>query len=441
MRALGLRMIVGLVAALVVSGCGFHGVYDLPLPGNKVSKGNGFEVSAEFSDVLNVAPRSSVMVGDVPVGQVESVTRVGWHARVKMLVRNDVKLPDNATAEIRQTSLLGEKYIALAPPSGGAAKSIGRLGAGDVIPMASTGRNPEVEEVLGALSFLLTGGGIGQIQSITHELNAMMDGRTDQIRDVLPQLNTLVGTLNTQKGDIIDAMDSINGLSKTLVAEKGTIGNALDAAGPAIDVLRDQHTQLVKMLSELSKLGVVGTRVVNETKDDLIAELRHLEPLLRKLSDTGDSLVPGLVAAASYPFPIDAADAIKGDFANVIFKMQIKLTPVSEGGLLPTTLQDVVRLCRGLPTAPICAPAGDAVDQLCALLGSLPLCDDTSSAEVSDALKRAEQGLDSSTPPSSSSSSGGSDSAGGQSGDTGGDGGSGGLLVQLIGGLLGGGTP
>lgn len=442
MRRLGghgivLRMIVGATALLLVSGCGFHGIYDLPLPGNKVSKGNGFEVSADFSDVLNVAPRSSVMVADVPVGQVESVSRVGWHARVKMLIRNDVKLPDNAVAEIRQTSLLGEKYIALSAPSGGAAKSVGRLGPHDVIPMASTGRNPEVEEVLGALSFLLTGGGIGQIQTITHELNAMMDGRTGKIRDVLGQVNTLVGTLNSQRGDIVTAMDSINGLSKTLVAEKGTIGDALDAAGPAINVLRAEHTKLVTMLSELDKLGSVGTRVVNETKDDLIAELRHLEPVLRKLSDTGDSLVPGLVAAASYPFPIDAADAIHGDFANVIFKLQIKLIPVSQGGLIPSTLQDVVTLCRGLPTAPICSPAGDAVKQLCALLGSLPLCADTSSAEVAGALKRAEQGLDPSTTSSSPTSPEASKPPAGQgaSGD-----GSGGLLVQLIGGLLGGGS-
>lgn len=431
MRSLVLRMVVGLTAALLVSGCGFHGIYDIPLPGNKVSKGNAFEVSADFSDVLNVAPRSSVMVGDVPVGQVESVSRVGWHARIKMLVRDDVVLPDNALAEIRQTSLLGEKYIELSAPKGDAAKSTGRLGPGDVIPMASTGRNPEVEEVLGALSFLLTGGGIGQLQTITQELNAMMDGRTGKIRDLLPQLNTLVGTLNSQRGDIVQAMESINGLSKTLIAEKGTIGDALDAAGPAINVLRDEHTKLVHMLSELDKLGVVGTRVVNETKDDLIAELRHLEPLLRRLSDTGDALVPGLVAAASYPFPMDAAEAIHGDYANVVFKMQIKLTPISEGGLLPTTLQDVVTLCRATPLAPICSPVGDGVAQLCSVLGTLPLCTDTSAAAVSSALANVGKG----SAPSTSSGSPNSSGSPGTSG-----GGSDNALVDLIGGLLGGGS-
>lgn len=428
------RTMVAVALALVMSGCSFDSIYDLPLPGNKVSEDNSFEVSADFTDALNVVPRSSVMVADVPVGQVETVTRVGWRARVTMRIRNDIELPDNAEAQIRQTSLLGEKYVALSPPtpdreSDQAPASTGRLGPGDVIPMANTGRNPEVEEVLGALSVLLSGGGIGQLQTITRELNLMMEGRTDEIKSVLTRLNTLVGTLDTQRGDIVDALESINGLSETLIAEKETIADALDAAGPAIDVLRDQHDELVQMLVELDKLGVVGTRVVNRTKDDLVAELRHLEPLLRELSDTGDALVPGTVAALSYPFPVDAKRTIRGDFANVVFKMQIKLTPVSDGGLIPTTPDELITLCKGTPLAPICAPAGDAIDQLCTLLATLPLC--TESA----ALAAPPEGSASPTTPTLPllpdllNPDPAPDAGGGGSGGTG--------LDQLFGGLLG----
>ena len=445
MTSLRSRILILVMMALVASGCSFNGIYSLPLPGNKVSKGDGFLISADFADALNVVPRSAVMVADVPIGQVETVSRVGWHARVTMRVRNDVKLPDNAEAQIRQTSLLGEKYVELSAPksdSGQASVSTGRLGPGDVIPMDRTGRNPEVEEVLGALSFLLSGGGIGQLQTITQELNAMMEGRTDKMRDVLERVNTLVRTLDSQKGDIVQAMDSINGLSKTLVAERGTIGAALDAAGPAIKVLRNQHDELVKMLSELDKLGVVGTRVINKIKDDLVAELRHLEPALKALADTDNepsrapedqcpgcgALVPGLVAAAGYPFPMDAGDTIHGDFANVVFKMQFKLTPVSEGGLLPTTLDDLVTLCRSIPTAPICTPAGDAITQLCTLLPSLPLCTNQLAAAAAVGQNGSAQPKKSPIPnllqPTPNSGGGSQDP-----------------IKKLFGGLLGGGSP
>jgi phospholipid/cholesterol/gamma-HCH transport system substrate-binding protein len=117
--------------------------------------------------------------------------------------------------------------------------------------------------------------------------------------------------------------------------------------------------------------------------------------------------------------------------------MQIKLTPVSEGGLLPTTLDDVVTLCRATPAAPICSPAGDAVDQLCSVLSTLPLCTDANVSEVAGALARAEQGGDSTTSPSSQDPAG---DAGSTPDPSAGGGGSDNGLVELIGGLLGGGS-
>ena len=71
-------------------------------------------------------------------------------------------------------SLLGEKYVSLEEPT--EQEPTGRLEEGDDIPLSVTGRNPEVEEVLGALSFLLSGGGVAQLGTITREANLVMSG-------------------------------------------------------------------------------------------------------------------------------------------------------------------------------------------------------------------------------------------------------------------------
>src|SRR6195952_1018499 len=202
------RLLAGIIAvlatALLASGCQFDGAYDLPLPGNKVSKDDGYIVTADFADALNVVPRTAVMVDDVVVGQVTEVRRSGWHARVRFLVRKDIKLPENVQVDVRQTSLLGEKYIALVKPEAGTASGK-RLSAGDFIPLSRTGRNPEVEEVLGALSMVLSGGGIGQLKTISVELNNMLNGRQDQARHLLGNLNRLIAGLDEQRGDLITA--------------------------------------------------------------------------------------------------------------------------------------------------------------------------------------------------------------------------------------------
>jgi phospholipid/cholesterol/gamma-HCH transport system substrate-binding protein len=374
------RRLLGLVGLLVLAfvgtSCRFDGAYDLPLPGGKaVKSGDAITITAEFTDALNVVPRTAVMVDDVPVGQVSQIDRVGWHAKITMQVRKDLDLPANAVAEIRQTSLLGEKYVALLPPSG--TSPTGRLADGDDIPLSATSRNPEVEEVLGALSFVLSGGGIGQLRTISSELNKMMTGRTEDLRDLLGRINTLVATLDDQKGDIIRAMEGIDKLSATLNRERQTIGEAIDAIGPAVKVLDDQHEALVTMLRELDKLGQVGTRVIRGSRANLVATLRHLEPSLRELADAGDSLPRGVGLMASFPFPKEAADLAKGDYANALFYMKFDLNklfgPGGTGG--GPNFPSPVELCLATPGAPVCKTLSDALlDQLCSYMPTNPLC-------------------------------------------------------------------
>ncbi|WP_206063077.1 MCE family protein [Nocardioides sp. HDW12B] len=312
-RRTATAVVVSLLGALSLSGCE---AYDLPLPGSPVDDDNSFTVTAEFRDVLNLVPRSPVKVNDVTVGEVVELGREGWHATATLRIQDDVELPADVYADIRQTSLLGEKYVELVPAERGDGGGGGRLGDGDVLPLEQTGRNPELEEVLGALSLLLNGGGVGQLEIITRELNAVFDGRQDRVRSVLRELDTLVGGLDEQKEDIISALESLNGLASTLNREKRTVVTALDELGPAVTVLADQHDQLIAMLRALDRLGVVGTRVVGATKEDLLKSLRHLEPIVREIADVDDQIPEALGLLISFPFPIESNDIVYGDYAN-----------------------------------------------------------------------------------------------------------------------------
>lgn len=366
------RWLAGALAgALLLSGCDFDGAYDLPLPGSPVDADEAFEVTAEFHDVLNVVPRSPVMVDDVVVGEVTEVERVGWHARVTLRIQEDVVLPDNAIADIRQVSLLGEKYVAVEAPTD--AESEGRLEDGDEIPLSVTGRNPEVEEVLGALSMLLSGGGVAQLGTITREANLVMSGREDRLKGMLSSLEGVIGTLDEQKADIINAMESLNNLASTLNAEKDTIGEALDATGPAIEVLSAQHDELISMLSSLDRLGRVGTRVINASKEDVLAMLDDLHPVLAKLEAVGDKLAPGINLLASFPFPKSANAIVQGDYADTIARVEIDLRNIYKGLGLPDiqlpdpgqVVDQVTRCLRsGSLTSPACVKVLDSVNLL-----------------------------------------------------------------------------
>jgi phospholipid/cholesterol/gamma-HCH transport system substrate-binding protein len=317
-----LRRVTALTAGccLVLTGCSgeFKGVYDLPLPGGADVGDHPYHVTVQFADVLDLVPQAAVKVGDVPVGRVQTIRlgADGWTAEAVVEVNGDVVLPADAVARLRQSSLLGEKFVELAAPDG-QAKDRARLADNAVIPVSRTNRNPEVEEVFGALSLLLNGGGIGQLQTINRELSKVMTGNETQIRSFLSGVNTLTTDLDAHRQDITAALEGVNRLATTLADRDNQVSGALTDLTPGLRTLTDQRTQLVAMLQSLDDLSGVATDVIHKSKDDLVADLRALAPVLQRLADAGASLPKALEILPSFPYTDAVIPAIKGDYLNV----------------------------------------------------------------------------------------------------------------------------
>lgn len=342
------RMRTGLTASalaglVAMSGCGFRGVDSIPLPGGPDLGSDPFTVKAEFENVLDLVPQSVVKLNDVSVGKVTKVeleghgsAGQGWHALVTMRVRRDINLADNAEAQVTQTSILGEKFVALTGPKTEA--PTGKLGNGDLIPQARTKRSTEIEEVLSALSMLLNGGGIEQVSTITKEVNAAMNGRTSTIKSVLHRVDTFVGTLDRNRGAIVRALDSIDRLTGKLSAERATIADTIDKAGPAIDVLNRNRADLTKMLVSLDKLSRTTTHVINASKADTLANLKSLDKVLRNLNKAGANLPKALETMLTYPFAPTFGNVLKGDYGNVRMTLDLDIKSLTHNLLGGTDL-------------------------------------------------------------------------------------------------------
>jgi phospholipid/cholesterol/gamma-HCH transport system substrate-binding protein len=336
-----LRSVAALITvSLATSGCSVlsGGLRGVDLPGGAALGDNPYTVSIEFPDVVDLVPQSLVKVADVAVGTVSGieVDPKSWNAIVTVQVNGDVKLPADATATVSTTSLLGEKFVQLAPPSRGAVPmlgpasdpSVGTLANGATIPVDRAGRGAEVEEVLGALSMLLNGGGVAQIKTISTELNQALVGNEPEVRSLLANLNELVSALDDRKGDITRALDGLNRLSATLNGRRGQIANALDNLSPGLKELENQRGELVDLLQSLDRLSGVATDVVTRSRDDTIADLRSLRPTLQKLAESGQDLPDSLQILGSFPFTDAAEQAVAGDYANLYLTVDLDLKSV-----------------------------------------------------------------------------------------------------------------
>ncbi|WP_431987028.1 MCE family protein [Streptomyces griseoflavus] len=318
--ALGLGFTLAL-GAVTVDLPRFTGMEDLPLPGGADLGDHPYTVTAEVQDVLSLVPHSAVKVNDVAVGRVTAVDlgRDDWTARVTMEINGEVRLPAGAAARIEQSSLLGEKYVQLVAPA--RETGAGRLEDGSVIPVSRTGRDTEVEEVFGALSLLLNGGGVNQLKTITRELNTALGGREPAVRSMLKRVNALVTDLDDHRGDITDALDAVNRLSTTLATRKEDVGTVLTDLSPGLKTLEKQRGSLLTMLRSLDTLSGVAVATVDASKDDMIADLKALAPVLKSLADAGADLPDSLEVLLTYPFTDEVLRGVKGDYLNVYLDM------------------------------------------------------------------------------------------------------------------------
>lgn len=112
----------------------------------------GYAISASFSNISGITAGSSVRVGGIKVGVVESLDLdpKSFQAIAKMRIQDTIKLPRDSSAAVQSAGLLGEKFLALEP--GGDEEN---LGNGDKI--AFTQPSVSLEEMIG--KFVFSGGG------------------------------------------------------------------------------------------------------------------------------------------------------------------------------------------------------------------------------------------------------------------------------------------
>jgi phospholipid/cholesterol/gamma-HCH transport system substrate-binding protein len=338
-----------LVVALAAAGCDFTGINSMSLPLTAGGDSDDLRVTVMMRNVTNLVPNSDVRYGEVIVGSVRKIEFDNWKAKLTIGLSADAKIPAAVRAKVAQKSLLGAEYLELSAPAGSKGSTGPLLVDGAVIDLDRTGRYPETEEVLAAAALLLNGGGLPQVQTIAHELNAAMTGRTGDIKSLVAELTRFTAALDEQRNEIVGAMDSLDRLSRGIVKERDGIARALGQLPKGIDALRAERHQLVNALQSLESLSGVSHRVLSRTEDGLVDNLDNLTPLTRQIADHADNLANS-VDGITYPFPIRAINnAFFGDYINFFARFHLDLRDFAQRHTDGTSLESLISVLFGIP--------------------------------------------------------------------------------------------
>jgi phospholipid/cholesterol/gamma-HCH transport system substrate-binding protein len=336
-RALALVMV-----ALVLSSCGsWKGIANVPLPGGPGTGPNKMTIYVQMPDTLALNVNSRVRVADVYVGRVREIALKNWIATLTLDLESNIKLPVNTLAKIGQTSLLGSQHVQLdAPPD----PSPQLLRNGDTIPLKQSSAFPTTERTLASIATILRGGGIQNLDTIQTEINNLLTGRADQIREFLNRLDTFTDELNQQRQDITRAIDSTNRLLAIVAQRNDTLDRVLTEFPPLIKHFADTRDLFADAVEALGRIGVAADNALAPSSANLHTNLQNLQRPLKQLGRASPYLVGALKLMLTAPFSIEnVPKVVRGDYMNLSPLIDLTLSAIDNGVLSGTGVSGLLR--------------------------------------------------------------------------------------------------
>ncbi len=327
--------------AVVLTSCGWKGVANLPLPGGPQSGADRMTLYVQMPDTLALNVNSRVRVADVFVGSVKAIELKNWVATLTLDVQSDLKLPSNTLAKVGQTSLLGSQHVQLDPP---ADPSGTLLKSGDTIPLQNASAFPTTERVLASIGTILTGGGIPNLETIQTEINNILNGRGDQIREFLGRLDTFTAELNAQRNDITRAIDSTNRLLSIVAQRNDTLDRVLTEFPPLIKHFAETRDLFADAVTALGRVSTATDETLSQANPDLHQNLINLQRPGKQLGKASPYVIGALKLLLTAPFSIEnVPKVVRGDYINVSLNVDLTLSAIDNGLLSGTGVSGMLR--------------------------------------------------------------------------------------------------
>lgn len=256
-----------------MTGCGFD-PSDHTLPGTGV-RGERYRIVVEFDSLLSLPAGARVRSNGAEVGAVDSI-RLGPHAALADLdIRAEVRLPVGTRAELRQTTVLGDIYIALLPPAIATGTGTATLADGDRIPLSDTDTGPQIEQIMDRVAAFVNGGSALRTQDALEELVAVLPEDPTETSELAARLGADLATTVEHLPDLDRMLAATDQASARLAAMREEVGFLFsETARLRLDRVPQFMTAVLNV--------VIDVNTLVDGLDWLIPRLPHINEALEK---------------------------------------------------------------------------------------------------------------------------------------------------------------
>lgn len=292
------------------------------LSGCTIGSAARIDTSAVFSDVGTLTAGAQVKLADVPVGSVTGVSLDGARAKVTMSIQPSADVPANVTAKLERSSILGQRYIALALP----AHPRGRLRDGT--PIARTAVVPTVEQVIGSGAEVFGAISTSDLAAIVTAGGQGLSGEAASLKEFLNDLSTVTAGYASHTAQIATVVDSLDQLGTTLASTAGADAQAITNLSQTAAVLAQESSQFETLLQSLDDLSRQGTTLLSNNLPQITEQLDALHAVAGQLATHQQDLAELLEYLPAHDATM--SQSTRNDFLQILNNLIVCGIP--EGG-------------------------------------------------------------------------------------------------------------
>lgn len=273
-KKMGVEVRVGLFALF----CIFIIAYATVKLGDRdVVAGGGYKLTMTMESAIGIKTKTPVEIAGIQIGVVKKIELDEFNrAKVVLLIRNNVKLPEGTTAYVRTKGFMGETFIELRPGQQGGetiAKNteIPYDGVTGDVNMLLTQFNDiakDIKSVTGSLKGMVGSDdsspvyrAVNNIDKFTAALQELTVSNEANLNKIIANLATLTGDLKgvveNRKADVEKTLANLSSITGKVDSGQGTIGKLVndDATvqklNGAVDNLSDALGSLKRLETEV----------------------------------------------------------------------------------------------------------------------------------------------------------------------------------------------
>jgi len=238
--------------------------------------------SADFAQAGGIRPGDKVRVAGVDVGEVSGTELAGDHVTITMRVNDDVKVTDTGSAEIKMSTLLGQRFIDLELGDGAHEAPNGTI--------EETRVPYDLQQTLAKGTPILAGIDDEELAASITSLNKQLQGAPAIAAPTLDALTDMADVLNNRT-------DQVNQLIKDTQA----ITDQVNASQQQLSVIVGQGSQLAgkitareqlvtRLLDGVAEMTEQATALAAENRNQFAPVMANLNTITQGLEKNRDNL-------------------------------------------------------------------------------------------------------------------------------------------------------